>query len=163
SWPRLESLVSTESLMASSSHLFSNGPLSDVRVIDLGHVIAGPFGATLMGDLGADVIKVEEPRQGDGMRRLGPTEKGVSLWWKVAARNKRSLALDLRSPDGRNTLLRLVEAADVLIENFRPTTLERWNLSPLVLHRINPRLVIVRISGYGQTDDLAGRPGYGRV
>ena len=134
--------------------------LSDVRVLDLGHVLAGPFAGTLLGDLGADVIKVEHPKRGDSLRRLGPRLDGVPLWWKVAGRNKRSLALDLRVPAGRDVLLGLAARSDALIENFRPGTMERWGLGPEALWEVNERLVILRISGYGQD---VGRPGFGRV
>jgi len=139
------------------------GALSDLRVLDLGHVLAGPFAGTLLGDLGADVIKIEHPERGDSLRRLGPKVDGVPLWWKVAGRNKRSLALDLRTPAGRDILLGLAAKSDALIENFRPGTLERWGLAPERLWEANPRLVILRISGFGQEGSGFGRPGFGRV
>jgi crotonobetainyl-CoA:carnitine CoA-transferase CaiB-like acyl-CoA transferase len=139
------------------------GALSDIRVLDLGHVLAGPFAGTLLADLGADVIKVEHPQRGDTLRRLGPRSDGVPLWWKVAGRNKRSLALDLRLPAGRDVLLELAAKSDALIENFRPGTLERWGLAPDQLWEVNSRLVILRISGFGQDGSGAGRPGFGRV
>src|SRR4051812_5564939 len=107
-----------------------SGPLSDLRVLDLGHVIAGPFAATMLADLGADVVKIEHPVRGDTIRFLGPRHNDVPLWWKVAARNKRSVTLNLGSEAGQAILMRLVEHADVLIENFRPGTLERWKLGP---------------------------------
>ena len=139
----------------------ASGPLTGFRVIDLGHVLAGPFAATLLGDLGADVIKVENPERGDTIRTLGPRHEGVSLWWKVGGRNKRSLTLDLRAPQAREILLRLVDVSDALVENFRPGTLERWGIGPDVLRERNPGLVVLRISGFGQGEP--GRPGFGRV
>lgn len=139
------------------------GPLSDVRVLDLGHVVAGPFAGSLLGDLGADVIKVENPRTGgDSLRLMSPKSSGVPLWWKVAGRNKRSLGLDLKTAQGRQILLDLVAQSDVLIENFRAGKLEKLGLGPEVLHRANPRLIVLRISGYGQSNGV-GRPGFGRV
>jgi crotonobetainyl-CoA:carnitine CoA-transferase CaiB-like acyl-CoA transferase len=140
-----------------------SGPLSDIRVLDLGHVVAGPFAGTLLGDLGADVIKIEDPRRGDTIRTLSPRHEGVPLWWKVAGRNKRSLALDLREARGREILLRLVALADVLIENFRPGTLERWELGVDRLQEAQPNLIVLRISGFGQQSTFAERPGYGRI
>lgn len=140
-----------------------DGPLAGLRVLDLGHVLAGPFAATLLADLGAEVIKVEDPRRGDTIRQLGPQVDGVPLWWKVAGRNKLSLTLDLRTAAGRGLLLRLVRLTDVVVENFRPGTLERWELGPDVLHEHNPRLVILRISGFGQGPEGRQRPGFGRV
>ena len=139
------------------------GALSDLRVLDLGHVIAGPFAATLLGDLGADVVKIEHPVRGDTIRALGPQHEGVPLWWKVAGRNKRSLTLDLSKEAGRDVLLALVAVADVLVENFRPGTLERWQIGPDELWSRNPRLVILRLSGYGQGAAGRGRPGFGRI
>src|SRR6185503_1693826 len=140
-----------------------SGPLSDIRVLDLGHVVAGPFAGTLLGDLGADVIKIEDPRRGDTIRTLSPRYEGVPLWWKVAGRNKRSVALDLREARGREILLRLVALADVLIENFRPGTLERWELGVDRLQEAQPNLIVLRISGFGQQSTFAERPGYGRI
>jgi crotonobetainyl-CoA:carnitine CoA-transferase CaiB-like acyl-CoA transferase len=139
----------------------SDGPLTGFRVLDLGHVLAAPFAATLLADLGADVIKVEHPERGDTIRTLGPQYEHVSLWWKVAGRNKRSLTLDLRAPAARDILLRLVDRSDALVENFRPGTLERWQIGPDVLRARNPGLVVLRISGFGQAEH--GRPGFGRV
>jgi formyl-CoA transferase len=144
--------------------MIAEGPLTDIRVLDLGHVVAGPLAGTLLGDLGADVIKVEDPTSGgDTLRRLSPTVNGAPVWWKVAGRNKRSVAIDLRTEPGRDLLLRLVEHADVVIENFRPGTLERWGLGPDVLDQRNPRVVLLRISGFGQGPLGQGRPGFGRV
>jgi crotonobetainyl-CoA:carnitine CoA-transferase CaiB-like acyl-CoA transferase len=140
----------------------AEGALKDIRVLDLGHVIAGPFAATLLADLGADVVKIEHPLRGDTIRSLGPRHNDVPLWWKVAGRNKRSLTLNLSKPEGQRLLLGLVEVSDVLVENFRPGTLERWSLGPAELWEANPRLIILRISGHGQAD-AGGRPGFGRV
>lgn len=136
--------------------------LDDLRVIDVGHVLAGPFAATLLGDLGADVIKVEPP-EGDGLRRLGPRKDGRPLWWLVAGRNKRCVTLDLRVPEGQELLVRLAREADVLVENFRPGTMERWNIGWDRLHAENPRLIMLRISGYGQQSAGSNpRPMFGR-
>ena len=141
-----------------------NGPLSDVRVIELGHVIAAPMCGALLSDFGADVVKIERPGQGDMLRVLSArASDGVGVWWKTLARNKRLMALDWKSEDGRAILRRLVENAHVLIENFRPGVLERAGLAPEVLHDWNPDLVIVRISGYGQTGPRASWPGFGRA
>lgn len=141
----------------------TTGPLSGIRVLDVGHVVAGPFAAVLLGDLGADVVKIEDPRSGDTLRTLSPKANGAPLWWKVAGRNKRSVALDLRDERGRALLRELAAHMDVMTENFRPGTLERWRLGPEELHARNPRLVILRISGYGQGPLGQGRPGYGRI
>lgn len=137
------------------------GPLADIRVVELGQLIAGPFCGQLFGDLGATVVKVEPPRTGDPMRQWGAGDPPV--WWEVIARNKRSVAADLRTPEGQEIARRLIAAADVLIENFRPGTLEKWNLAPADLCAANPRLIVVRISGYGQTGPYAGRAGFGGI
>ncbi len=139
----------------------SDGPLHDLRVIDLSTVVAGPGCARYLGDFGADVIKVERPG-GDTTRSMGWVDPrdDVTLWWKLAGRNKRSIVLDLKEPDGHALLRRLVDDADVLVENFRPGTLERLGLDPDVLLAANPRLVITRVSGFGQDGPYAGRPGF---
>jgi crotonobetainyl-CoA:carnitine CoA-transferase CaiB-like acyl-CoA transferase len=137
-------------------------PLEGVRVLDVAHVIAGPGAATRLGDFGADVIKVEHPR-GDTARELGWKARGVALWWKHIARNKRPITLDLSKPEGRGLLLRLVETADVLVESFRPETLEGWGLGPGELLARNPRLVLLRVSGFGQTGPYRRRPGFGTL
>lgn len=139
------------------------GPLSGMRVIDIGTMVAGPVAATLLADFGADVIKIEQPGRGDSLRHLGPGEPGESLWWHVEARNKRSVTLDLRRPEGQQILRDMVKHADVLVENFRPGTLEKWNLSWADLEQINPRLVMLSVSGYGQTGPYAERAGYDRM
>jgi len=138
-----------------------SGPLAGLRVIEMGTLIAGPFCGQLMGDMGADVIKIEAPGEGDPMRKWGQGPKPA--WWRVIARNKRSIALDLRQPRGQEIARRLAAKADILIENFRPGTLEKWGMSPEALHAINPRLIIVRVSGYGQTGPYADRAGFGLV
>ena len=148
---------------SADSQQTSSGPLSDIRILDIGHVLAGPFAATLLGDLGADVIKVENPRKPDTLRTISPKAGGVPIWWKVAGRNKRCITLDLKIPEGKETLLRLIDESDVLIENFRAGTLEKMGLAPEVLHQRNPRLIVLRISGFGQTPLGVGRPGFGRV
>jgi len=139
----------------------NRGPLEGVRVIEMGQLIAGPFCGQLLGDLGAEVIKVEAPGQGDPMREWG--QPGFPLFWEILARNKRTISLDLRKPEGQDLARRLIGRADILIENFRPGTLEGWNLSPERLQQGNPGLIVVRISGYGQTGPYAGRAGFGGI
>jgi crotonobetainyl-CoA:carnitine CoA-transferase CaiB-like acyl-CoA transferase len=138
-------------------------PLEGVRVIDVATIIAGPGVAAHLGDFGADVIKVEHPRTGDTARNLGLKAEGVALWWKLIGRNKRPVTLNLSHPKGRDLLLRLVETADVLVESFRPGTLERWGLGPDALLERNPRLILLRTSGFGQTGPSAPRPGFGTL
>jgi crotonobetainyl-CoA:carnitine CoA-transferase CaiB-like acyl-CoA transferase len=138
------------------------GPLAGLRVIDAAVLFAGPVIGTLLADFGADVIKVEHPG-GDALRSLGWQKDGTSLWWAFVSRNKRLVSIDLGEPEGAALLRELVRDADVLIESFRPGTFERWGLAPEVLHEINPRLVIVRCSGYGQTGPYGPRPGFGTV
>lgn len=140
------------------------GALSDLRIIELGHVIAGPLAATLLSDFGAEVIKVEHPHIGDMMRELGPKARdGVGVWFKSVGRNKKMLALNWKTGEGRKILRKLVESADVLVENFRPGVLERAGVGPEVLHSWNADLIILRISGYGQDGPLAGVPAFGRA
>ena len=142
-----------------------SGPLEGVTVIELGQLIAGPFAGQLLGDFGAEVIKVELPGTGDPMRSWGhvlPAEVD-SLWWSVIARNKKSVTADIRVPEGRELLIRMVSFADVLIENFRPGTMEKWGLSYEVLRSVNPRLVMVRVSGFGQTGPYSERAGFGAI
>lgn len=140
------------------------GPLDDIRVIELGQLLAGPFCGQLLGDFGAEVIKVEDPGRGDPMRQWGREKPhGKSLWWPVVARNKKSVTCDLRNPAGQELVRRLVADADVLLENFRPGTLERWGLAPEELWRINPRLVVTRVTGFGQDGPYAPRAGYGSI
>jgi formyl-CoA transferase len=139
-------------------------PLRDVRVIELGQLLAGPFCGQVLGDFGAEVIKVEDPRHGDPMRQWGREKPyGKSLWWPVVARNKKSVTCDLRTADGQELVRQLVKRSDVLLENFRPGTLERWNLAPEQLWEINPRLVVTRVTGFGQTGPYASRAGFGSI
>lgn len=137
------------------------GPLTDIRVIELGQLIAGPFCGQLLGDMGADVIKVEPPGQGDPMRNWG--REGYPLSWSIYARNKRCITANLREPEGQDLIRKLVAEADILLENFRPGTMERWGLGYEDLAKINPGLIMVRVSGYGQTGPYAKRPGYASV
>jgi crotonobetainyl-CoA:carnitine CoA-transferase CaiB-like acyl-CoA transferase len=137
-------------------------PLAGVRVIDCGTVYAAPITAMLLGDFGADVIKVEHPR-GDPARTHGWSVDGHGLWWKVISRNKRCVTLNIGKPEGQEVLRRFVADADVLIENFRPGVMERWNLGPDQLHELNPRLVMLRVTGFGQTGPYAGRRAFGTL
>lgn len=139
-------------------------PLENLRVLELGQLIAGPFCGQLLADFGAEVVKVEPPGRGDPMRQWGHGgDEGEPVWWSVIARNKRSVTIDLRREPGQALLRELVAEADVLIENFRPGTMERWGLGPEVLSGLNPRLVIARVSGYGQSGPYAERAGYASV
>lgn len=140
-----------------------SGPLADLRVLDLSTLFAGPMAAMHLGDMGAEVIKVEHPRRPDPSRGHGPSKDGVNLWWKTLGRNKRTVTANLSTAGGRDVLLRLVETADVLIENFRPDTLEKWDLGPAVLHARNPRLVMARVTGFGQVGPYRRRPGFGTL
>ncbi len=141
----------------------SETPLQGLRVVDAGTMIAGPLAGCLLADFGANVIKIEHPRYGDPMRQWAPIKRGVSLWWKVTARNKRLITLDLSHPRGQDLFRRLLRQADILIENFRPGTMEKWGLGYEALSRINPRLIMVRVSGYGQSGPYRDRPGYGTI
>ncbi|GIF96762.1 CaiB/BaiF CoA transferase family protein [Catellatospora citrea] len=138
-------------------------PLDGVKVVELATLFAGPLAAGFLGDFGADVIKVEHPDKPDPSRGHGPAKDGVGLWWKVLGRNKRTITLNLSDPDGAQVLRQLLADTDVLVENFRPGTLERWGLGPEVLHEFNPRLVVARISGFGQIGPYARRPGFGTL
>jgi formyl-CoA transferase len=137
------------------------GPLTGLRVIEMGQLIAGPFCGQLLGDMGADVVKLEAPGRGDPMREWG--QPGFPMFWEILSRNKRCISLDLRKPAGQDLARKLIAGADILIENFRPGTLEGWGLSPEALHQANPGLIIVRVSGYGQTGPYAGRAGFGGI
>ncbi|TDB96816.1 CoA transferase [Nonomuraea longispora] len=137
--------------------------LADLRVIDAATLFAGPSAAMMLGDFGADVVKIEHPRRGDPSRGHGASVDGVGLWWKTLSRNKRNAAVDLSRAEGQEILRRLAERSDVLIENFRPGTLERWNLAPDDLLRANPRLVVARMTGFGQSGPMASRPGFGTL
>jgi crotonobetainyl-CoA:carnitine CoA-transferase CaiB-like acyl-CoA transferase len=138
----------------------NTGPLADIRVLELGQLIAGPFCGQLLGDMGAEIIKLEPPGVGDAMRDWG---RGVPVWWSVIARNKKSATLNLREPRGQQLLRDLVARADILIENFRPGTMEKWGLGYAELAKINRGLIMVRVSGFGQTGPYAQRAGYGSV
>jgi crotonobetainyl-CoA:carnitine CoA-transferase CaiB-like acyl-CoA transferase len=138
-------------------------PLTGLRVLDLATLFAGPLAATMLGDFGAEVIKVEHPRKPDPSRGHGPSKNGVGLWWKLLGRNKRAITLDLSTSGGRATLLRLAATADVVIENFRPGTLEKWDLGWEELSAANPRLVLTRVTGFGQFGPSAHHPGFGTL
>jgi crotonobetainyl-CoA:carnitine CoA-transferase CaiB-like acyl-CoA transferase len=139
------------------------GPLSGIRVLDVGTRIAAPFAATLLADFGAEVIKVEMPGKGDFLRHIGPFDQGYSLWWAVENRGKKSITLDLRRAEGQELFRQLVAHADVVVENFQPGTLESWNLGFEVLRQVNPKLILARVSVYGQDGPYAPRPGLDRI
>ncbi|MCA1830888.1 MAG: CoA transferase [Actinobacteria bacterium] len=139
------------------------GPLEGITVLDVSTVLAGPLACQILGDFGADVIKIEHPQKGDSMRGHGETKNGVPLWWKMVSRNKRCVGLYLGDAEGAAVFKKLVAKADVLVENFRPGTLERWGLGYDVLRAINPGLVLVRVTGFGQTGPYASRPGFGTL
>lgn len=141
----------------------ATGPLAGLRVLEAATLFAGPLAATMMADFGADVIKIEHPKTSDPVRYHGYRKGSSSLWWKMIGRNKRTVTLHLGAPDGQAIMRDLARDADVLIESFRPGTLERWNLGPDVLHAINPRLVITRVTGFGQFGPYSGRPGFGTL
>ncbi|MFD4632193.1 CaiB/BaiF CoA transferase family protein [Streptomyces sp. NPDC058284] len=138
-------------------------PLTGIRVLDLATLFAGPLAATMLGDFGAEVVKVEHPTRPDPSRGHGPSKDGVGLWWKLLGRNKRTMTLDLSTPGGHDTLLRLAATADVVIENFRPGTLEKWGLGWAELSAANPRLVLTRVTGFGQFGPCSRRPGFGTL
>ncbi|MEQ8321878.1 MAG: CoA transferase [Rhodospirillales bacterium] len=138
-------------------------PLAGVKVIDAGNMVAAPFASVLLADFGADVIKIEHPEAGDGQRKLNPFKNGVPLWWKSIARNKRCVTLNLSKPEANKVFLDLVRGADVVVENYRPGTLERWGLGYDKLKAVSPELVLLRISGFGQTGPYKSRPGFGRI
>lgn len=142
----------------------ATGPLADLRVIEMGQLLAGPFCGQLLGDFGAEVIKLESPGSGDPMRQWGREQsQGKSLWWPVVARNKKSVTCNLREPDGQRLARELIAQADIVIENFRPGTMERWGLGYERLRESNPGLIMVRVTGYGQTGPYAPRAGYGSI
>lgn len=143
---------------------FTHGALSDLRVVELGTLLAGPFCGQLLGDMGAEVIKVEAPKLGDPMRHWGRLDPdGASLWWPVISRNKKSITLDLRRREGQELLKELAANCDFLIENFRPGTMEKWGLDYEALSAVNPRLIMIRVSGYGQSGPYAHRAGFGAI
>lgn len=137
-------------------------PLAGLRVVDASTLIAGPMAATVLADFGAEVVKIEHPR-GDPIRDHGHAKDGVPLWWKIVGRNKRAVTLNLSKEAGQEVFLRLAERSDVVIENFRPGTFERWNLSPQRLHSVNPALIIARVTGFGQFGPYSTRPGFGTL
>lgn len=148
----------------SATQTTSTGALGEIRVLELGTLIAGPFAGRLLGDMGADVIKIEDPKRPDPLRTWGQGERdGHRFFWTVHARNKRCITLDLRSPDGQDLFRRLVAESDVIVENFRPGTLEKWGLGYDVLSEVNPGIVLARVSGYGQTGPKATHAGYASV
>ena len=151
--------------MSLPSHLLppSSGPLMGLKVLELGQLIAGPFAAKTLADFGADVVKIETPGAGDPLRKWRLLKDGTSVWWQVQSRNKRSIALDLKQPEAQDIVRKLALDADVLIENFRPGAMEGWGLGPDDLLKLNPRLIMLRISGYGQTGPYRDRPGFGVV
>ena len=138
-------------------------PLSGLRVIELGQLIAGPFASKILGEFGADVIKIEPPETGDPLRAWRMLHDGTSVWWAAHARNKRSITLNLREPEGQEVIRQLAKDADILIENFRPGALEKWGIGFKELHAINPKLIMLRVSGYGQTGPYKDRPGFGVI
>ncbi|PUE22363.1 formyl-CoA transferase [Limnohabitans sp. MMS-10A-160] len=139
------------------------GPLQGLKVIELGQLIAGPFAAKTLADFGAEVIKIEPPGAGDPLRKWRLLKDGTSVWWQIQSRNKRSVALDLKEPEAQDIVRQLAQDADVLIENFRPGAMEAWGLGPDALQALNPRLIMLRISGYGQTGPYRDKPGFGVV
>ena len=139
----------------------NNGPLKGIRVVEMGQLIAGPFCGQLLGDMGAEIIKIEPPGKGDPMRDWGRGD--YPLWWEVVARNKKCVSANLRVAEGQALARKIIATADILIENFRPGTLEKWGMSPAQLHAENPGLIIVRVSGYGQTGPYSNRAGFGGI
>jgi formyl-CoA transferase len=140
-----------------------NGPLTGVRVVELGTLIAGPLCARMLADFGAEVVKIEAPEGGDQLRQWRKVHQGTSLWWYVQARNKKSVTVNLRAPEGQEIVRRIVAGADIVVENFRPGALEKWNLGWPQLSAVNPALVMVRLSGFGQDGPYRDRPGFGAV
>ncbi len=153
-------MASTEQSLSAPA---ASGPLAGLKVLELGQLIAGPFAAKTLADFGADIIKIETPGAGDPLRKWRLLKDGTSVWWQVQSRNKRSVALDLKSPEAQDIVRRLALDTDVLIENFRPGAMEGWGLGPDELLALNPRLIMLRISGYGQTGPYRDKPGFGVV
>jgi formyl-CoA transferase len=149
--------------LVSPGPIAMSGPLSGLKVLELGQLIAGPFAAKTLSDFGAEVIKIEPPEGGDPLRQWRLLKDGTSVWWQVQSRNKRSLAMDLKSAEAQDIVRRLATESDVLIENFRPGAMEAWGLGPEVLSALNPKLIMLRISGYGQTGPYRDKPGFGVV
>ena len=155
--------MSTQTTEKSDTTQHSSAPLRGLKVLEMGQLIAGPFAGKTLADFGADVIKIEPPKTGDPLRNWRLLKDGTSVWWQVQSRNKRSIALDLRQADAQSIVRQLVADTDVLIENFRPGAMESWGLSPDELMAINPRLIMLRISGFGQTGPYKDKPGFGVV
>jgi formyl-CoA transferase len=149
--------------MASTLDQSMSLPLSGLRVLELGQLIAGPFASKILAEFGADVIKIEPPKTGDPLRTWRLLHEGTSVWWAAHARNKRSVTLDLRQPEGQEVIRKLAADADILIENFRPGAMEKWGLGFKDLHAINPKLIMLRVSGYGQSGPYRDRPGFGVI
>lgn len=153
----------TDSTESRTAYGKSDGPLTGLRILDISTVIAGPWAATLLADLGAEVLKVEIPGNGDALRALAPHKDEIPLWWKVTNRNKRGITLDLRTDEGRDLLGKLLPEYHVLVENFRPGTLDRWGITMAWLHERRPGLHILRVTGFGQTGPYRNKPGFARV
>ena len=150
--------------MTTPESLKQNGPLSNLRVLEMGVLLAGPFCGQLLGDFGAEVIKIEQPKVGDPMRDWGQEKAhGMSLWWPIVARNKKSITLNAREAEGQAIIKELIKEADIVIENFRPGTMERWNLGYEQLAEINPRIIMIRVTGFGQTGPYSSQAGYGSI
>src|SRR4051795_7706007 len=144
-----------------SRRLRGAGPLRGLRGVEFGQLLAGPYVGSLLGDFGADVVKIEAPPNGDAMRDWGRLRHNAhSLWWSIPARNKRSVTLNLRESEGQDIAMRLCESADVVLENFRPGTMEKWGLGPEDVHAKNPKAIYARVTGYGQTGRYKDRPGF---
>ncbi len=156
-------MPSPDALFASSTSSTARGPLAGLKVLELGQLIAGPFAAKTLADFGAEVIKIEAPGAGDPLRKWRLLKDGTSVWWQIQSRNKRSVALDLKQPEAQVLVRQLASDCDVLIENFRPGAMEGWGLGPDDLLALNPRLIMLRISGYGQTGPYRDKPGFGVV
>jgi formyl-CoA transferase len=157
------SLLYPDFMKSSNDKVLAPSPLSGIRVVEIGQLIAGPFAARVLADFGANVIKIEAPKTGDPLRYWRAMHGDTSIWWEVQSRNKKSVVLDLKSEQGQGVLKRMLSEADVLIENFKPGTLERWGLDYQSLASVNPKLIMLRVSGYGQTGPYAHRPGFGVV
>ncbi|WP_026550061.1 CaiB/BaiF CoA-transferase family protein [Arthrobacter sp. Br18] len=150
--------------MTVSSEAPPTGPLAGLRVVEMGQLLAGPFCGQMLGDLGADVVKIEDPKKGDPLRQWGrQLPEGQSLWWSIVGRNKRSVTLNLREPEAQDLARKIIGTADIVIENFRPGTMERWGLGYDVLQEQNPGLIMVRVSGFGQDGPYSQRAGYGAI
>ena len=159
----MQSLLYAEVMTINTEMLSALGPLSGIRVVEIGQLIAGPFAARVLADFGANVIKIEAPKTGDPLRYWRAMHGDTSIWWEVQSRNKKSVVLDLKSEQGQEVLKRLLSDTDVLIENFKPGTLESWGLDYESLASVNPKLIMLRVSGYGQTGPYSHRPGFGVV